>query len=220
MKETTKKSSVRTWMVEDNEMYRQTVAESFEGHPQISLSQNFANCEELFDFIESGTENPPDVLLMDIGLPGMSGIEGVKQLKETHPGVQIIMFTVYQDNDRIFRALCNGASGYLLKNSTAEEIEKAIFDAVEGAAPINPQIAKKVLEMFFTVQPPTNDYGLTSREKEILELLVEGFSKKKIAGQLYVSFHTVDSHIKNIYTKLQVNSGNEAVAKALREGLI
>lgn len=220
MKGNSKKDFVRTWMVEDNDMYRQTVAESFEDHPQIQLSRNFSNCEELFEFLENGSESSPDVLLMDIGLPGMSGIDGVKKLKEAHPGVQIIMFTVYQDNDRIFRALCNGASGYLLKNSTTEEIEKAIFDAVEGAAPINPQIAKKVLEMFFAVQPPSNDYGLTSREKEILELLVEGFSKKKIAGRLFVSFHTVDTHIKNIYTKLQVNSGNEAVAKALREGLI
>ncbi len=207
-------------MVEDNELYRQTVVESFENHPEIFLNRNFSNCEDLFSYLKKGEERTPDVLLMDIGLPGISGIEGVKKLKVEYPNVQIIMFTVYQDNDRIFQALCNGASGYLLKNSATEEIEKAIFDAVEGAAPINPQIAKKVLDMFFKVQPQTNDYGLTSREKEILELQIEGLSKKKIAEQLFISFHTVDTHIKNIYTKLQVNSGNEAVAKALKEGLV
>ncbi|TVR18191.1 MAG: DNA-binding response regulator [Balneolaceae bacterium] len=220
MKRTSKKRTIRTWIVEDNDMYRQTVAESFEDHPEINLDQGFSSCEELFQHLGHDKNTPPDVMLMDIGLPGMTGIEGVKELKATHPGVQIIMFTVYQDNDRIFRALCNGASGYLLKNSTADDIENAIYDAVDGAAPINPQIAKKVLEMFFAVQPPSQNYGLTPREKEILELLVEGFSKKKIADHLFVSFHTVDSHIKNIYTKLQVNSGNEAVAKALRENLI
>lgn len=199
-------------------MYRQAIVDSFTDHKLIKLEFAFGTCEELLEKIEQ--EKTPTVILMDIGLPGMSGIDGVKAVKTGYPDVEIIMFTVYQDNERIFQALCNGASGYLLKNSITEEIEKAILDVVDGAAPINPQIAKKVLGMFFSHRPPENSYDLTAREQEILELLVEGFSKKKISAHLYVSYHTVDSHIKNIYTKLQVNSGNEAVAKALREGLI
>ncbi len=205
------------WMVEDNENYRETVAEFLSESAAIDLRRSFPACEPMLEAIQN--DPPPQALLMDIGLPGISGIEGVKRVKENFPDVQIIMFTVYQDNERIFDALCSGATGYLLKSSSPEEIEQAIRDAVDGGAPINPQIAKKVLDRFIKT-PVNKKYGLTDREKEILNLLVEGLPKKGIAARLHVSFHTIDTHIKNIYTKLQVHSGNEAVAKAIRENLI
>lgn len=206
------------WMVEDNENYRETVAEFLSESDAIDLQRTFPACEPMIEAIQ--TDLPPQALLMDIGLPGISGIEGVKSVKKNHPEVQIIMFTVYQDNDRIFDALCSGASGYLLKSSSPAEIEQAIQDAIIGGAPINPQIAKKVLDRFIKTPARRGHYGLTEREKEILTLLVEGLPKKGIAGRLGVSFHTIDTHVKNIYTKLQVHSGNEAVAKAIRENLI
>ncbi len=209
---------ITVWMVEDNENYRETVAEFFSESEEVELQRTFPQCEPMLDAI-SGTV-PPELLLMDIGLPGISGIEGVKKVKEAYPDVQIIMFTVYQDNERIFDALCSGATGYLLKSSSPSEIEQAIRDAINGGSPINPQIAKKVLDRFIKTPVKQKVYGLTDREKEILNLLVEGLPKKGIAARLNVSFHTIDTHIKNIYTKLQVHSGNEAVAKALRENLI
>ena len=209
---------ITVWMVEDNENYRETVAEFLSESAVIDLRRSFPACEPMLEAIQNVP--PPQALLMDIGLPGISGIEGVKRVKENFPDVQIIMFTVYQDNERIFDALCSGATGYLLKSSTPSEIEQAIQDAMNGGSPINPQIAKKVLDRFIKTPVKKKKYGLTDREKEILNLLVEGLPKKGIATRLHVSFHTIDTHIKNIYTKLQVHSGNEAVAKAIRENLI
>jgi len=211
---------ITVWMVEDNENYRETVAEFFSESEEIELQRAFPQCEPMLDAISVTGTVPPELLLMDIGLPGISGIEGVKKVKESFPDIQIIMFTVYQDNERIFDALCSGATGYLLKSSSPSEIEQAIRDAMNGGSPINPQIAKKVLDRFIKTPVKQKEYGLTEREKEILNLLVEGLPKKGIAARLHVSFHTIDTHIKNIYTKLQVHSGNEAVAKALRENLI
>ncbi|TVR18188.1 MAG: DNA-binding response regulator [Balneolaceae bacterium] len=209
---------IKTWITEDNEAFRLTLIESFLEHERIEIEKDFESCEALLSYLQNS--EPPDVLLMDIGLPGISGIEGVKQIKAEFPQTLIIMVTVYQDSDRIFKALCYGASGYLLKSSSIDEIENAIYDVLRGGAPINSQIARKVLDMFLRFRPPEENYGLTEREKQVLELLVEGFAKKKIADTVKISYHKVDSHVKNIYTKLQVHSGSEAVAKALRENLI
>ena len=163
---------------------------------------------------------PPDVILMDIGLPGMSGIEGIHRVKAIAPSIQVVMLTVFEDTDNIIRAIGAGASGYLHKGSSLEDIVGSLKSILNGGAPINPQIARKVLDMFARVAAPPTDYGLTSREKEVLFLLVDGMAKKQIAEKLFVSFNTVDKHVRNIYDKLQVQTRSGMVAKVLKEHLL
>jgi DNA-binding NarL/FixJ family response regulator len=136
------------------------------------------------------------------------------------PEIEILVFSVFDDNDRVFNAICAGASGYLLKTSNMTEIPEAIREVVAGGAPMNARIARRVLEMFSKVAPSNKDYGLTVRETEVLDQMVEGLTKKEIADQLDLSFHTVDKHIRGIYSKLHVNTMTGAVAKALKEGLL
>ena len=158
----------------------------------------------------------PDVILMDIGLPNISGIEGVRTVKLHFPSVQVLMFTVFDDDDNIFDAIRAGASGYLLKKTPAEEIVQSIKDLYHGGAPMSASIARRVLQSFQTAPPTTAvDYQLTVRENEILYSLMDGLSYKKIADKHVVSISTIRTHICNIYHKLHVNSKAEAVAKVL-----
>lgn len=163
----------------------------------------------------------PDVLLMDIGLPGMSGIEGVREIKQRWPQVLILMLTVYEDNDHIFHALCAGACGYLLKKTTSEQLLKSIRDAIDGGAPISPEIARQVINLFQRFAPPAQaNYGLTPHERRLLKLIVDGHSYKSAAAELGVTVNTILFHVKSIYDKLHVHSKSAAVAKALREHLL
>ena len=159
----------------------------------------------------------PDIVLMDIGLPSINGIEGVRTVKSNFENIQVIMFTVFEDDEKIFEAIRSGASGYLLKKIPPEEILEAIKELHEGGAPMSPSIARKVIQAF-QVKPSTvlEDHQLTAREKEILFALVDGLSYKKIAEKYFVSIHTVRSHISSIYEKLHVNSKSQAVAKVLQ----
>lgn len=175
-------------------------------------------CEEALEALEGGLL--PDVVLMDIGLPGIDGIEGVRRIKALAPAVQVIMLTVHHDDKKIFEAICAGATGYLLKTVPPEEVIRAIGQVSRGGAPIDSRIARRVLDMFSRLALPQADYGLRNREKEILQLLVEGLTQKQIAARLYLSPHTIDGHIRNIYAKLQVHTRTGAVAKALKENLI
>ena len=165
-------------------------------------------------------EAAPDVVLMDIGLPGMSGIEGIRLFRERAPTTEVVMLTVFAEEDKIFRAICAGASGYLLKTCSMDELADAIRLATSGGSPINPHIARRVLGFFNTRSLMRPDYGLTDREEGLLELLVTGLARKQIADRLAVSMHTVDMHLRHIYQKLQVNTATSAVAKALREKLV
>jgi DNA-binding NarL/FixJ family response regulator len=163
----------------------------------------------------------PDVVLSDIGLPGMNGIEGIRQIKEKFPEMTILMLSVYQDDDRIFHALCAGAVGYLLKKTPPIKILEALREAVSGGAPMSPEVARKVITIFKDFRPPEEvEYNLTPHEVRILKLLVEGHSYKTAAARLNVTPSTVSFHLKNIYEKLQVHSKSEAVAKALQYRLI
>ena len=165
--------------------------------------------------------NPPDVLLADIGLPGMNGIEGVRRLKERLPALTVLMLTVYDDDERVFAALCAGACGYLLKKTQPERLLESIREAAAGGAPMTPEIARRVVALFRQIRPPERaDYNLTPHETRLLKLLVEGHNYKTAAAQLNVSFNTICFHIKQIYGKLQVHSKSEAVVKALRDRLI
>ena len=206
------------WLIEDNPRYRKTIAGLMEHTGGIHCSQAMATCEEAIRLAES--ESPPQVILLDIGLPGMNGIQGIEVFKSLLPTTHIIILTIYDDNNKVLEAICAGASGYLLKDSPPEKIIESIQEVMAGGAPMNMQIAAKVLEMFREHYPKKSDYGLTEREKEILQHLVSGLTKQQIAGKLFLSFHTVNTHIKNIYTKPHVNTRSGAVSKVYKEKLL
>jgi len=212
------KNYIDVWIVEDSEEYRTSLVDVIDSAEDMLCPLSFATCEKAITALQE--ESPPQFILMDIGLPGMSGIEGVPLIKSLSPTTEVIMLTVYEDNDKIFRSICAGASGYLLKKQPASEILACIREACQGGALMNAHIARKVLDMFAKVIAPQGDYALTQREKEILEQAVAGLSPKMIAAELSISPHTVVTHMKNIYAKLQVHSRSEAVAKALKENLI
>jgi DNA-binding NarL/FixJ family response regulator len=162
-----------------------------------------------------------DVILTDIGLPGMSGIDGIRALRERMPDVPVLALTVYDSDDQVFRALCAGASGYLLKNTPPARLLESLKEVAAGGAPMSPEVARRVLRLFREFQPPVQaTYHLTPQEHELLKLLVDGHHKKTAATALGISVNTVSFHLKHIYEKLQVHSKSEAVAKALRERII
>lgn len=163
----------------------------------------------------------PDVILQDIGLPGMDGLDGIRHIKEITPSVTILMFSVYQDDERIFQALCAGAGGYLLKKTPPVKILESIREAFEGGAPMSPEVARRVITLFRDFSPPEKaDYQLSPHETRLLKLLVNGHSYKTAAAQLNVTVSTISFHLGKIYEKLQVHSKSEAVAKAIRQRLI
>ena len=166
-------------------------------------------------------DGPPTVLLLDIGLPGMDGISGIPKLREAAPTTKIVILTVFDDHDKVFGAVCAGADGYLLKTSTVERIGEAILEVSTGGASMNPEIARKVLDLFASKQRKQNpESTLTDRETEVLRHVVKGLTKKEVAVQLDLSRHTVDTHLRNIYQKLHVNNRAGAVAAAIRDGLV
>jgi len=163
----------------------------------------------------------PDVALVDIGLPGMSGIEGLSRLRQQYPTMALLMLTVYEDDERIFDALCAGASGYLLKKTPPNKLLECLGEVLRGGAPMSPEVARRVLRLFREIRPPERvEYDLTPHELRLLKLLVEGHNYQSAAGELGVSFSTINFHMQNIYGKLQVHSKSEAVAKALRQRLV
>lgn len=203
---------------EDNRNLRESMAFLFSATPGLELVGAFGDCSNLRTEIRNLA---PDVVLMDIDLPGLSGIEAVPIVKAISPGTQVLMLTVFDDEDKIFQAIRNGASGYLLKHTPPSDIVAAIFDVHRGGSPMTANIARKVLQ-HFQQQPvsKSGDYGLSPRELDIIKGLVSGYSYKLIADDLSISIDTVRSHIRHIYDKLQVNSKTEAILKAMKEGLV
>lgn len=210
-------TKVNIWMVEDNSRYRKSMAAVINNTEGMICTEVFSNCEDALASMED--EVLPDVILLDIGLPGMSGIKGIQQFKNFSEDIHIVILTIYEDNDTVFDALCEGASGYLLKDSSQEKIVESIREVLSGGAPLNMRIAQKVLQLFSKIKPKRSDYGLTDREKEILHYIVSGDTKQQIADTLFLSFHTVNTHIKNIYKKLEVNTKAAVVSKAYKENL-
>jgi len=207
-------------VVEDNDSIREGLKILIDGTEGYSCVDSFSDCESMLKKI---VKLNPDVLLMDIGLPGMSGVEGIKRVKVFLPELTILVLTVYEENDLVFDALCAGASGYLVKKTPPSKLLEAIKEAYEGGSPMSSHIARKVIDFFQTkkpVSPQKSIYILTPREKEILTGLVEGHNFKFIADSLFISIETVRFHFRNIYKKLHVHSQSEAVAKAIREGII
>ena len=207
------------WLIEDHADSRRILARVLNRAATMTCPGAFASCEEAIAALRSAL--PPDVILLDVGLPGMSGIEGIPQLKAIAPATHIIMLTVFDDQEKVFNAICAGASGYLLKTADEEAIAHAVQDVLHGGAPITPRIARLVLNMFTSrAAPPRHEYGLSAREREVLELMVQGLIKKEIADRLGLSYHTVDNHLRSIYAKLQVHTRGGAVAKAVSEHLL
>lgn len=206
-------------VIEDNELFRDSLKEAINKSNEINCNYTFSSGEVALDLIEK-EELVPDIILLDIGLPGMNGIELIPELKRLTPSSKIIIITVHDDDENVFNAICTGASGYLLKDLSSEKILASISEVMNGGAPMNSHIAKKVLNMFRDQNVKSNGYDLSAREKEILKLLIEGLSKKQIAEKIFLSHHTVDSHIRNIYAKLEVHSRSSAISKAIREKLL
>jgi DNA-binding NarL/FixJ family response regulator len=207
-------------IVEDNNTIREGLAALISGTEEYYCSGAFSNCEK---FLEDFEKLNIDVVLMDIGLPGLSGIEGVKRIKEKNSDINILMLTIYEESEVVFDALCAGACGYLVKKTPPSRLLEAIKDIYEGGSPMSSHIARQVITR---MQPPKNvkdvypEFDLSPREKEALILLAEGNNYQEIADKLYISVDTVRHHIRNIYKKLHVHSQSEAVAKAIRKKII
>ena len=210
---------IRVAIFEDNRNLRESLFNLLETSDQFTCVGAFANCERVVENIE---ETQPDVILMDIELPMVSGIEAVRMIREKYSDVKILMETIFEEDEKIFQSICNGAQGYILKSTPPEEILDSIKEIHNGGAPMSPIIASKVLRMFkFNLSnQKDSSFNLSSREKEILKCLVEGMSYKMIADTCFISADTVNGHIKNIYKKLQVHSKGEAVAKAIKGKII
>jgi DNA-binding NarL/FixJ family response regulator len=219
------------WIIEDHRRLRETVAEAVRlagGHDVVPL----ASCEKAFEALDAKTPKP-DVILLDLGLPGMSGLEGLRRFKERIPEVEIVVFTVFDDRDRVFEAICHGASGYLLKSEPLERIVAAVEEVRRGGSPMSPEIARCVIERFSRLGVgPGVDAGLavgggqpaaeslSEREREVLRLLADGLVKKEVAARMSISLHTVDNYVRRIYAKLHVNTLGGAVARAIRDGIV
>ena len=204
-------------MIEDNHAFRQTVARLLNQTQDIRCTRSFPACEDALALMNTGATM--DVILLDVELSGMNGIEGLRKIKALRPAARVVMLTVFEDHERVFRAICAGASGYLLKASPFERIVESVHQVMAGGSPMSPRVATSVLEMFTRMAGPKTDFGLTEREREVLELMKEGLTKKEIAGRLALSFHTVDDYLRNIYAKLHVHSQAGAVAKAMKHEL-
>lgn len=208
----------RVWLIEDNRSYRESIALIIDQTSDFCCTRQFVDWEKAAKALSE--YSPPDIILSDIGLPGMSGIQGAALAHSKVPNVPVIMLTVHDEDNNIFNAICAGACGYLLKSATEIEIIEALEQAINGGSPIDARIARKVLAMFAQMNTTNKKYDLTNREREVLGYIVDGSTKKAIAIELDLSFHTVDSHIRHIYEKLHVNCRSDAVAKAIREKLI
>jgi DNA-binding NarL/FixJ family response regulator len=211
---------IKVAIIEDNTTIRDGLSALINGTPDYSCVGSFPDCES---FLQKLPTLDANIILMDIGLPGMSGIDGIAKAKKIKSDLNILMLTVYEDNQTVFKALCAGACGYLVKKTPPTRLLEAIRDASEGGAPMSSLIARQVINVFQQTQNSLSkdeDAQLSSREKEVLTSLAEGNNYQSIADRLFISVDTVRHHIRNIYRKLHVHSQSEAVAKAIRKGII
>jgi DNA-binding NarL/FixJ family response regulator len=207
----------RILIFEDNVRLRHSLRILLEGVEGYMVCGDYDNCNTAEAAV---AEHHPDVVIMDIDMPGINGIEGLQVIKEHYPQTFIIMHTVLEDEERLFQCLCAGANGYILKNTSFVALLEAIDNVLKGGAPLSPSIAKKVLQSFRRSPASRLQYHLSERETEIIRYLVKGYSYKMIASACHISLDTVRGHIRNIYTKLHVNCGREAVVKALRDKIV
>lgn len=212
-------NKIKVAIFDDNKNLLESLYQLVNGSPGFECVGAFPNCNELVSDIK---KSKPDVILMDIEMPGMSGIEAVRVVKENFPGIKVLMETIFEEDEKVFATICNGADGYILKNTPPAVILEAVTEIYEGGSPMTPSIAFKVLKMIRINSSPAkkDTFLLTEREKEVLTNLVKGMSYKLIGETCFISVDTVRSHIKNIYEKLQVHSKSEAVAKAIKGRIV
>ncbi|MEO7312559.1 MAG: response regulator transcription factor [Chitinophagaceae bacterium] len=209
---------VKVLLYEDNPQLREGLSMLINGSDGFEVVAAFKNCDNAPDEVDIYR---PDVILMDIDMPGTNGIQGLKNIREVNEKVKVLMLTVFDDNKNVFEAIKNGANGYLLKKTPPSKLLDYIEEANSGGAPMSSSIATQVLRMFSDMNNIKGvDYDLSEREKEVLQLLVNGYSYKMIASEMFIAIDTVRSHIKKIYEKLHVNSKSEAVAKAFKDKLV
>jgi DNA-binding NarL/FixJ family response regulator len=208
---------IKVAIVEDQHKFRDAVTMLIDGTEGFHCSGSYRSMEEALDKI---ARDLPDVVLMDLGLPGMNGIEGTRRLKERFPQIVLLVHSVYEDDERIFDALCAGASGYLLKKTPPARLLEGLREAANGGAPMTPEVASRVIKMFREYRPPDRSYELTPHELRLLKLLMDGHNYKTAAADLGVTTHTISFHLQKIYEKLHVHSKTEAVAKALQDRLL
>ena len=211
--------NIRIAIFDDNTQLRESLFDLVDASEGFICVGAFPNCENVLQNVK---DTKPDVILMDIEMPVVSGIDAVILIKERFPDVKILMQTIFEDDEKVFQSICNGAEGYILKNTAPGEILSSLKEIYEGGAPMTPAIATKVLRMFKNNLSAKKDesFNLSIREKEILKHLVEGLSYKMIADACFISLETVSGHMKNIYKKLQVHSKGEAVAKAIKGNIV
>jgi DNA-binding NarL/FixJ family response regulator len=210
--------TVSVVIVEDQARIREGLAALIDGTDGFRCAATFGSMEDALNSLRLPL---PDVVLMDIGLPGMSGIEGVRRLRAAYPDLQVLMLTIYDDDERIFDAMCAGACGYVLKKTAPARLLESIREVAAGGAAMSPEIARRVISLFREIRPPERaDYRLTPHETRLLRLLVDGHNYTTAARELGVSVNTISFHMRRIYDKLQVHSKSEAVAKALRSRIV
>ena len=213
--------SLRIAIFDDNKNIRESITMLLQTEPSFEVAGSFSN---VFDCVNDVMECRPDIVLMDIEMPGMNGIEAVHLIKKEFPQVQILMQTVFEDDERVFDSICAGASGYILKNHLNIKLVVAIKELQFGGSPMSPTIARKVFNKLQQIpqlkKETVPDYQLTPREKEVLGCIVNGLSYKMIGAELHISYETVRTHVKRIYKKLHVASRAEAVLKAQQQGLV
>ena len=209
---------IRITIFDDNELLRDSISLLIGDTDNLELVGSYPNCTHLVSNIN---DSLPDVVVMDIDMPGVNGIEGLKKIRENNSAVKILMLTVFDDNKNIFQAISHGANGYILKKTPPAKLLEYISEAQTGGAPMTASVATQVLKMFSSMNNEKGeDYNLSEREKHVLQLLVDGYSYKMIAAEMFIAIDTVRSHIKKIYEKLHVNSKSEAVAKAFKDKIV
>lgn len=213
--------SLRITIFDDNKNIRNSIIMLLNTDPAFEVAGTFSDAQHC---VEDVLASRPDVVLMDIEMPGVNGIEAVKLLTKEFPHIQILIQTVFEDDERVFDSICAGAAGYILKNQLNNSLTDAIKELQTGGSPMSPSIARRVLNMlqhgYQNKNQPTKEYNLTAREKEVLSCIVNGLSYKMIAHELHISYETVRSHIKKIYEKLHVASLTEVVAKAINQNIV
>lgn len=213
------KSATCIWIVEDHEVFAKQIRRLISSEEDMVCPHHFTNAADLFDKLKFTNERP-ELLLLDLGLPRRDGLEVLGDIRVLLPEVKVLILTASDDREKVYRAICNGAAGYLLKTADPDEILSGIRDVIHGASALSAPIASMILRGFARYGPVEHIEPLTGREEEVLRFLVKGLIKKEIADELSISQHTVDMHLRSVYRKLQVRSQTEAVSKALRQGIV
>lgn len=209
----------RIWILEDHQIFAKQIRRLIDGEDDLECAYHFSTPDEFFEKLDYTTDYP-DVLLLDLGLPRMDGLEVLVKVREKLPNLKVLILSAFDDRERVYRAICNGASGYLLKTADPDEILDGIHDVIHGAAALSSAIATMILTGFSKHGPVEEVEALTTREEEVLKSLVKGYTKKEIGEELFISAHTVDMHLRSVYRKLHVRSQTEAVSKAIRQGIV